>query len=277
MSTIPVREFARTDELVAHYRAVNHRTFNPPVAPKLEVMPPKPDMRKIVMEKIAARAAECRDDASARILDELRAPASVKALLKEVAERHEVTVGEILGSKRVTKIKDARWEAIILVHAAHPLWSLPKIGKLFNKDHTTILHCLRQSGMRRDLLPKASTYVPIPRKVIPEETIQAMIREYRSRRISQAEIGCLFGLTTYRVRCIFAERSVPSNQYSMPQPHTIKLTPATVREIKDYAQLGWDNKQIWLATGGVVGIRQLQGVRSGRCWKHVTPSSGDAA
>jgi hypothetical protein len=277
MGVLQVKEFATETDLLAHYRAVNARTFNPP-APKLEVMPPKPDMRKIVMEVIAARAAECRDDASARILDELKAPVSVKALLKEVAGRHEVTVGEILGPSRVTKIKDARWEAIILVHAAHPLWSLPKIGRLFNKDHTTILHCLKQSGMRPDLRPRASNYVaPIPRKLIPEETIQAMIREYQSRRISQAEIGCLFGLTTHRVRAIFAERGVPTNKYSMPQPHTVKLTPAIVREIKDYTQRGWDNKQIWLATGGVVGIRQLQGVRSGRCWAHVTLSSGDAA
>jgi hypothetical protein len=274
MGVLQVKEFTETSDLLAHYRALNHRKFNPP-PPKVEM--PKPSPRKIVIEAIVTRAAECRDDANARILDELKAPASVKALLKEVAGRHEVTVGEILGPARPIKITKARWEAIILVYAAHPLWSLPKIGRLFKKDHTTILHCLRQSGMRQDLPPKASTYVPVCRKVIPEETIEAMIREYQSRRISQAEIATLFSLSIYRVRCIFAERGVPPNQHSMGGPRTIKLTPEIVRQIRDYIARGWDNRQIWLAIGGVVGIRQLQGVRSGRCWKHVTLSSGDPA
>ncbi|MBX3751922.1 MAG: hypothetical protein KF897_17725, partial [Opitutaceae bacterium] len=50
------------------------------------------------------------------------------------------------GASRTRHVVEARFEAIRLVRAARPDLSLPAIGRLFNRDHTTILHALKRAG-----------------------------------------------------------------------------------------------------------------------------------
>ena len=72
------------------------------------------------------------------------------AIVGDVASRHGVTVEEILGPRRHRHIINARFEAIAKVVEARPQWSYPTIGKLFNRDHSTIMSALDKIGARRD-------------------------------------------------------------------------------------------------------------------------------
>jgi chromosomal replication initiator protein len=65
-------------------------------------------------------------------------------ILRDVAERHGVTVGDIKGVSRKIKFVRARQEACYLLREELKL-SYPRIGlHLGNKDHTTILHGIRK-------------------------------------------------------------------------------------------------------------------------------------
>ena len=67
-------------------------------------------------------------------------------IIKEVAEKHKVSAGEIKGPRRNRYILAARFEAILRIHRELPHLSLPQIGRIFNRDHTTILYVIRKYG-----------------------------------------------------------------------------------------------------------------------------------
>jgi hypothetical protein len=67
-------------------------------------------------------------------------------IIRAVAKRHGVTAKEILGTDRNHKVMAARNEAIREIFAARPHWSYPDIGRLFRRDHTTIMHHLWTAG-----------------------------------------------------------------------------------------------------------------------------------
>lgn len=70
--------------------------------------------------------------------------ASPKVIISLVAAKHGVTAADIVGPSRTRKIVAARHEAIGVVYTHCRQVSLPAIGRLFNRDHTTILHALRK-------------------------------------------------------------------------------------------------------------------------------------
>ena len=70
-------------------------------------------------------------------------------ILQECAKDHGVTVEELLGRVRTQRLVDARRSAIWALHQRGTM-SLNQIGKLLNKDHTTILHAIRKR--RKELL-----------------------------------------------------------------------------------------------------------------------------
>jgi len=63
-------------------------------------------------------------------------------IVARVAEKHGLTIGDIRGKSRLQAHVDARWEAIQAVRLAFPDDSLTQLGRLFNRDHTTIMHAL---------------------------------------------------------------------------------------------------------------------------------------
>lgn len=77
-------------------------------------------------------------------------------IIAEVAARHDLRPEEITGPERWKRNCRARYEAMWLARQAvgrdgKPLYSLPQIGRFFNRDHTTVLNALRrheeQSGI----------------------------------------------------------------------------------------------------------------------------------
>ena len=67
------------------------------------------------------------------------------ALIRAVARRHGVTVREIMGRRALSHLVAARRAAIVAIYDNFPD-SLPQIGRLFGRDHTTILHHVRAAG-----------------------------------------------------------------------------------------------------------------------------------
>lgn len=59
-----------------------------------------------------------------------------------VAAGHGLTIEDLRGRSRVRQIVLSRQEAMALIriNTSH---SLPKIGRFFNRDHTTVLHGIR--------------------------------------------------------------------------------------------------------------------------------------
>lgn len=62
------------------------------------------------------------------------------ALVEDAAREAGVTVAQILGPQRA--LAPFRWRAMKRAHEAG--FSLPQIGRAFNRDHTTVLHGLRK-------------------------------------------------------------------------------------------------------------------------------------
>ena len=71
-----------------------------------------------------------------------------KDIVRWVAEMKGVTVDDILGNRRERQFVTARFDAIKAVADARPDLSLSQIGKIFNRDHTTIIHALNKRGGR---------------------------------------------------------------------------------------------------------------------------------
>jgi len=73
---------------------------------------------------------------------ELDASTKARDIIETVAARHGVTVAEILGTRRTKPIVNARHAAIVQVCKLRSTLSLPQIGRIFHRDHTTIMHAV---------------------------------------------------------------------------------------------------------------------------------------
>jgi chromosomal replication initiation ATPase DnaA len=93
----------------------------------------------------AARRKREREEVS-------RPPLSApQIILRQVARKHGVTLSEMLGPSRKRFIAHARFEAAYRLRTECRM-SLPQIGRrLGGKDHTTIIHALRQHAAMHGL------------------------------------------------------------------------------------------------------------------------------
>jgi len=73
----------------------------------------------------------------------------VKQVIEAVCAKHEVTYHDVMGRSRFAEIVAARHEAIVAVAEAFPWMSLPKLGRVFSRDHTSILHAMDKHGVPR--------------------------------------------------------------------------------------------------------------------------------
>lgn len=64
-------------------------------------------------------------------------------VIRQVASAHGVDVSELLGRCRDREVCLARWEAMATIRARFSD-SLLMIGRLFGRDHTSVMHGLRR-------------------------------------------------------------------------------------------------------------------------------------
>jgi chromosomal replication initiation ATPase DnaA len=68
-----------------------------------------------------------------------------------------VPIADILGRNRRPPIAAAHHEAVWRVSQATG-WSLPRLGRFFKRDHTTVLHSIREMNKRSALDPELRAY-----------------------------------------------------------------------------------------------------------------------
>jgi chromosomal replication initiator protein len=68
-------------------------------------------------------------------------PRSARQIIAQVAKDHGLTADELTGPSRKKVVVEARWTAMRTIRAETKL-STPQIGRLFHRDHTTVLHAL---------------------------------------------------------------------------------------------------------------------------------------
>lgn len=67
-----------------------------------------------------------------------------RAILEETATKYGLTVDDLRGPRRHHNVSWARQEAFYRLHAERKNLTLPMIGRLLNKDHTTALYGIRR-------------------------------------------------------------------------------------------------------------------------------------
>lgn len=76
-------------------------------------------------------------------------------ILADVASRHAIETRDLKGPSRERRYSWPRQEAMCLIRQ-HTRLSLPQIGDVLGRDHTTILHGIREHCRRNRL--------PVPRR-----------------------------------------------------------------------------------------------------------------
>lgn len=76
-------------------------------------------------------------------------PLTLARIVRQVADETGVPVADILGPSRIADISSARHTAMARARAIErpdgsPRYSLPMIGRVFNRDHTTVLYAVRK-------------------------------------------------------------------------------------------------------------------------------------
>lgn len=64
-------------------------------------------------------------------------------MMEKIAEKYGATLGEVLGTVRNKYVVNARREIVLLLHESG--MSSAAIGRLMNRDHTTILHSIKMA------------------------------------------------------------------------------------------------------------------------------------
>jgi hypothetical protein len=72
----------------------------------------------------------------------------IKHLIATAAAANGVTYEAIMSRARPRDVCRARFDAIAAVSAAYPDMSFPRIGKIFNRDHSSIVHALMMRGVQ---------------------------------------------------------------------------------------------------------------------------------
>ena len=117
-----------------HYAAVRARLNNAPPPKPNAPMPPR---RMYLLPKVRVKP---KVEYGCPI--NLLSPPAAMTIVRLVALRSGVPVDDIVGPRKTNIIVAARFEAIRLVKSHCPHLSYPAIGRIFHRDHTSILFAL---------------------------------------------------------------------------------------------------------------------------------------
>lgn len=148
---VPVSDPRTAEEAIARAREIKARMFAPrpvnaaPVeepAPAPEPLPPPPPPSR--------REMDPEQKAALDKFEKVRRRSGIPArdLLAAFAKAAGVSVSALRSDRRLVWLVHRRQHAMAFLNANRPDLSLPEIGHLFEKDHTTVLHALRAAKAR---------------------------------------------------------------------------------------------------------------------------------
>ena len=116
------------------------------------------------------------------------------------AVRHGCTAEDILGRDKPKELAAARHEAVYLV-TLHTSYSLARIGRMFGRDHTTLIHSLKKfPPIVRERASAYASAPPIKSREI-EERVRTVQRGYASG-LSVGAIAKQIGMSNSTVKHI---------------------------------------------------------------------------
>jgi chromosomal replication initiation ATPase DnaA len=72
----------------------------------------------------------------------------IRRVIGRIAQEHGSTLDEVLSHSRVKHVVRARHLAMRAIIEANPELSFPHIGRLFNRDHSTVMSAIGKMGMK---------------------------------------------------------------------------------------------------------------------------------
>ncbi len=73
---------------------------------------------------------------------------TTRSIIERVATFHGISYKDIIGEDRRRGVVKARFDAILAVYNAFPGRSLSQYGRIFERDHNSILHALKKMGVK---------------------------------------------------------------------------------------------------------------------------------
>lgn len=144
-----MREFQSAEELLAHYDAVRERLMGRRTPPKVTIVPKEPDEEKTAPEPSEEILKASLPPLIINPTIAMPPPDFVEPpknrihwgeIVALVEKETKVSKAEILGPRRVIPIIRARHLLWALAYVCAPHLSIAQIGRLSDRDHTTILH-----------------------------------------------------------------------------------------------------------------------------------------
>ncbi len=86
---------------------------------------------------------------------EFRGPREIRRIIDLVARMHGETFASVMAPVRFRGPVLARQAAMCAVKEGRPNISIAQIGRIFRRDHTTVLHAMQKRGMTAQQEPKA--------------------------------------------------------------------------------------------------------------------------
>lgn len=151
-SVHPMSDMSTFAGQAEHYAAVRARLNNAPPPPPMAV---RLQRRMYLLPKVRVRPK-----VTYGCPINLLAPAAAATIIRLVALRTGVSADDIIGPRRHRPIAAARKAAIKLVHSHCPHLSMPAIGRIFHRDHTTILFSLGRTARKSSYVPAANRVAP---------------------------------------------------------------------------------------------------------------------
>lgn len=112
------------------------------------------------------------------------APPSSRFLIELASARHGIPVRSLMSRNRAYPIMAARADAMALVFQ-HTQSSYPMVGKMFNRDHTTVLSAVRKLGRNVKLVELRQVFRSMSRPKLPKPLHEYAV-EARARRSALA-------------------------------------------------------------------------------------------
>lgn len=192
---MPAREYSCSAEAAAAAQAARSRlrriAVRPPAPPDVPAPPPMPP------------APQQQVDIPFGAPLNMLTTCHWRFLVAVTALRHRVPIEEIMGRSRSRAFAAARHQALYLV-AAHTPYSIARIGRMFGRDHTTVLHSLKKfSPIIRERVSPYAAAPAIPKPLATEaENRLHIVREGYAAGLTTAVIAEQIGMSRSTVKLI---------------------------------------------------------------------------
>jgi Bacterial dnaA protein helix-turn-helix len=143
-------------ELIARYQDVRRPLYAP--IPCLKLTDDRTQTDPITSKAIAAIPEPSRQPEQRPSQTQFQYQTPAREALQAVSTRTRVPITDILGRDRRPPIAAARHEAIWRVRLVTG-WSLPRLARFFKRDHTTVLHSVREMEKRSAPDPELRAYM----------------------------------------------------------------------------------------------------------------------